>query len=72
MTPEQFVYWLQGYFELSEETTPVSVTQVKTIKNHLNLVFAHIDAPDPTGALTAAHQGLPKPNPTGAPVQYRC
>lgn len=38
MTPEQFVYWLQGYFELSEakELTP---EQVQIVKDHLKLVF---------------------------------
>lgn len=37
MSPEQFVYWLQGYAEMGGETpTPV---QWKMIKDHLALVF---------------------------------
>lgn len=38
MTPEQFTYWLKGFFEISnsEELTP---TQVLIVKDHLNLVF---------------------------------
>lgn len=38
MSPENFAYWLQGYFEIgkSEELTK---EQVQEIKNHLKLVF---------------------------------
>jgi hypothetical protein len=38
MTPEQFVYWLQGYFEITDETTLTSA-QIKCIKNHLSKIF---------------------------------
>lgn len=38
MTPEQFVYWLQGFFELSEDGT-VNDRQAAIIRDHLNLVF---------------------------------
>lgn len=38
MTPENFAYWLQGFFELTgtENITPIQVFQ---IKEHLKLVF---------------------------------
>ena len=38
MSPENFAYWLQGYFEIgkSEELTK---EQVQEIKNHLKLVL---------------------------------
>ena len=38
MTPENFVYWLQGYLELSgtKEFTPA---QVMIVKEHLALVL---------------------------------
>ena len=43
MTPRDFVYWLQGYIELTEievgsdiEMTPA---QIDIVKQHLNLVF---------------------------------
>ena len=38
MTPQDFTYWLQGFFELSnaQELTP---EQVKIIKEHLSLVL---------------------------------
>ena len=40
MTPRDFAYWLQGFFEIAgtDELTP---DQVRMIKDHLNLVFYH-------------------------------
>lgn len=40
MQSRDFVYWLQGFFEIanSDNVTP---DQVKVIKSHLNLVFKH-------------------------------
>jgi hypothetical protein len=37
---KSFVFWLQGYFELSNSDT-LTPHQVKLIKQHLNLVFKH-------------------------------
>lgn len=37
MTPEQFVYWLQGFAELHGETP--SDAQWEDIQRHLNLVL---------------------------------
>lgn len=53
MTPENFVYWLQGYFELAEPTAGLSAVQTQAIKNHLALVFIHSIDPAATGNLTA-------------------
>lgn len=40
MTPENFCYWLQGYFELRSKTEfTLTQDQVEEIKNHLQLVF---------------------------------
>lgn len=44
MTPENFVYWLQGYFEIlnaDEDNHPKYLTndQTQVIKDHLKLVF---------------------------------
>ena len=36
-----FAYWLQGYFELTEDDQPLTAKQVQIIRNHLNLVFKH-------------------------------
>jgi len=47
MTSVNFVYWLQGFFEISK-SEKLDENQVKMIKNHLNLVFFHdIDPKDP-------------------------
>jgi hypothetical protein len=45
MTPINFAYWLQGFFEISDsnELTP---EQVKMIRAHLNLVFFHAIDPE--------------------------
>ncbi len=38
MTPENFCYWLQGYFEISE-SKELTEEQINIIKSHLELVF---------------------------------
>ncbi len=40
MSARDFVYWLQGYFEMSNPTVLVK-KEVKMIRRHLDLVFAH-------------------------------
>ena len=37
MTPEQFVYWLQGFVEIHGE--PPSISEWTIIKDHLQTVF---------------------------------
>ena len=42
MTSRDFCYWLQGFFEITDESISViTPKQVECIKNHLNLVFKH-------------------------------
>jgi hypothetical protein len=41
MTPDQFCYWLQGMFEITN-TKQLSETQTKIIKEHLQLVFTKV------------------------------
>ena len=41
MTPDQFVYWLQGFAELKDGGPP-SPEQWKSIVEHLNTVFEKI------------------------------
>lgn len=41
MTPEQFVYWLQGFLETSNPIS-INATQTRQIKDHLNLVFEKV------------------------------
>jgi len=45
MTPEQFVYWLQGFAELDEYNSPPSKEQWKSIKEHLALTFNKVTSP---------------------------
>jgi hypothetical protein len=71
MTSRDFCYWLQGYFEIEgnqprppEYGASLNSEQIKTIRNHLNMVFKHEIDPSfgPKAvqeALAKAHQGLP-------------
>lgn len=43
MTPEQFCYWLQGYFELQPSGSgSISAAQARVIKEHLQLTFEKV------------------------------
>lgn len=42
MTPENFIYWLNGFFELSPANQGLSAEQVQVIKNHLSLAFKKV------------------------------
>ena len=53
MTSRDFVYWLQGLFELAEPKT-LNTKQTDLIKKHLNMVFYH--EIDPSMG-DEAHQG---------------
>ncbi len=44
MSPEQFTFWLQGFFELTD-SNKLSANQVKMIKEHLGLVFNKVTPP---------------------------
>lgn len=37
MTPQNFCYWAQGFFELSN-ADKLTAEQIKIIRNHMNLV----------------------------------
>lgn len=78
MTPENFCYWLQGFFELSD---PDSLThkEVEMIKNHLNLVFEHSIDPkatanikDPKKAKEIQDKLSKVHNPLDPNTVYRC
>lgn len=58
MQARDFVYWLQGFFELSEKASgegemTLNAAQVRAIKQHLAMVFKH--EIDPSHG-DAAHQ----------------
>jgi hypothetical protein len=40
MTSRDFCFWLQGYFELSDDKE-LSEHQIDLIKSHLDMVFVH-------------------------------
>jgi hypothetical protein len=40
LTSRDFVYWLQGFFEISD-ATEITADQTIIIKKHLSLVFRH-------------------------------
>ena len=46
MTPQNFVYWLQGYFEIIEKSADspriLTASQVQVIKDHLKLAFTKV------------------------------
>lgn len=41
MSPDQFVYWLQGFMEMQEPVT-LDARQTQMIKDHLALVFEKV------------------------------
>jgi hypothetical protein len=46
MTPEQFTYWLQGFFELSGTTT-LNEEQIVCIKEHIGLTLTKVTTLSP-------------------------
>lgn len=73
MTPENFTYWLQGFFEISDSNN-LSETQVQIIKDHLDLVF---DKKTPNRkekkpVLQGLNPDLLKPNGTGGSGNSIC
>ena len=73
MTPEQFVYWLQGYFELSDDTDRLTKRE-HIIRDHLKEVFekktpdrGSVNNPDPEelehNPLGTGETGTPWTNP---------
>lgn len=72
MKATEFCYWLQGYFELDQESSKpgktLSAEQVEVIQRHLTVVFKHDIDPQagPSNyqeALNDIHSGNNKPNP---------
>lgn len=60
MTTEQFTYWLQGFFEISD-AKELKAKEVKIIKDHLNLVFNKV-TPDRHQSSTSGGGFLDKLN----------
>ncbi len=64
MTPEQFVYWLQGYNEISQ--SPPSPAQWQVIVDHLESVFTKVT---PIRSLTASNVIHTSPTPACVPAR---
>ena len=65
MMAVNFVFWLQGFFELSDEKT-ITEHQIDCIKKHLNMVFVHEIDPsygkqDHQDVLNEIHNSLKPP-----------
>ena len=56
MTPRDFCYWLQGFFEISEagsaRVEDLDSKEVEMIKTHLGYVFDHIQDQQKTTSIT--------------------
>ena len=53
MTPENFCYWLQGFYELKEansEALDLSAGQSLMVREHLSLVMENVTGANPTTA----------------------
>ncbi len=81
MKPEQFCYWLQGFFELNGNTNTLSPSQIRAIENHLGLVFLHTLDPENDASTTTSAETMnlfhnpDVPTPAGAlqsSTVYRC
>lgn len=72
MKSRDFCYWLQGFFELADPET-LTLDQIQTVRNHLNMVFRYeIDpsfgGPEIQNDLNEIHSGsTPRWNP-GNPI----
>lgn len=56
MKTRDFCYWLQGFFELTEDQKGTTEKQTQKIKNHLNMVFVHDITPE--GELKVTPSGI--------------
>jgi hypothetical protein len=67
MTPENFLYWLQGYAELS--TAPPTKEQWKVIQDHIALALVKKTSPLPLSPIVAGlHPGLGKYGKYNQPI----
>lgn len=71
MTPEQFCYWLQGYYELTNDTDRLSQRD-HIIRDHLQTVFQKV-TPTYTGSpITVTTPGKNYPEPWNHPGTTIC
>lgn len=66
MTSRDFVYWLQGFFEISGAKS-LTQEQGEMVQRHLSLVFKHeidpsMGGPDKQATLSHLHGGAIRPD----------
>jgi hypothetical protein len=76
MTSRDFVYWLQGYFELAPSQA-LSVEQTELIRRHLSMVFKHEIDPgagsvEHQAELTALHSGTSPKTSSIGDIRFNC
>jgi hypothetical protein len=75
MQSRDFCFWLQGFFELSDDATAISADQAAVISRHLELVFRHEIAPlameKPAPDVPVPEPAPPPPAPTPRPAPDR-
>lgn len=74
MTSRDFCYWLQGHFEIGQQTSLNEEATAK-VKRHLSLVFKHEIDPSLGGnaaELQAIHDGTKPPTSLNYPPGVRC
>lgn len=76
MTSRDFVYWLQGYFEIEGTEHSLDLNKVKCIKRHLAMVFKHeidpsMGSPEHQAELDQIHEPEVFPHPPHGPI-IRC
>jgi hypothetical protein len=55
MSPENFCYWLEGYFEIAEaggQLDQLDEDQLRVIHEHLSLVFNKVTSQNPLGKVS--------------------
>lgn len=71
MTPEQFVYWLQGWCEMNGGKMP-SQEQWNMINNHLKTVFNKVTPPLTPPFSPVPNTPWPNPYPWNKPGEIVC
>ena len=66
MQSRDFCFWLQGFFELGDDTGVITIEQAATIRCHLELVFVHDIAPS-----LRERPAPPVPGPVRPPLPDR-
>jgi len=67
MTPEQFVYWLQGFAEVNGKGITPTYDQWEMIREHLDTVFVKVTGKNNQPLICPGVQPVPMPTYPTAP-----